>query len=133
MVTNSGSRAGSDVLQLYVEPPEGPLMRPRGQLCGVAKVHLEPGATTTATIELRPRSFAYWDPANTEHLALRRDMAAEALPSSGGADASTTPGWYISPGDYRLCFARSIAEVVHTKTFNIDTGIGPLTSQESLP
>lgn len=61
-VTNAGTRAGSEVLQVYVEPPPGPVTRPVRQLAGFAKVHLAPGESRALTIELPARSLAYWDP-----------------------------------------------------------------------
>jgi beta-glucosidase len=61
-VTNTGSRAGSEVVQVYVHDPESSVPRPEKELRGFDKVHLEPGETKTVTIELGARAFSFWDP-----------------------------------------------------------------------
>lgn len=60
-VTNTGGRAGSTVVQVYLARPSSVIDRPRKELVGFARVHLEPGASATATVELDRRSFAHWD------------------------------------------------------------------------
>jgi beta-glucosidase len=60
-VTNTGARSGSTVVQCYVRPPAGPVVRPVHELKGFAKVTAEPGATITARITLDRRAFARWD------------------------------------------------------------------------
>jgi beta-glucosidase len=60
-VTNTGDRAGSEVVQLYVEPPEGSGHRPPRELRGFAKLHLGPGESGEATFELGVRDFAIAD------------------------------------------------------------------------
>ena len=61
-VTNTGERAGSAVVQSYVEPPSGPLFRPRRELRAFDRVDLAAGETGTAVLEFDDRSFSYWDP-----------------------------------------------------------------------
>ena len=60
-VTNIGHRTGSEVVQVYVQPLDTTVERPDRELKGFAKLTLAPGETTTATIDLDKRSFAYWD------------------------------------------------------------------------
>lgn len=60
-VTNTSERPGTEVVQAYVEPPPGPIERPRRELGGFAKVDLDPGASATVTIHVDPRAFARWD------------------------------------------------------------------------
>lgn len=62
-VENAGDRAGDEVVQCYVHDTVSTLRRPRQELRGFAKVHLEPGERTTVTIPLSMRSFAAWDQA----------------------------------------------------------------------
>jgi beta-glucosidase len=57
-VTNTGARAGSTVVQVYVGGPEG---RPLRWLAGFAKVALEAGEAREVEIALPPRVFAGWD------------------------------------------------------------------------
>jgi len=61
-VRNAGPRAGSEVVQLYVEPPPGPALRPPRELKAFARVELAPGESRTVVLELPPRAFAHWDP-----------------------------------------------------------------------
>src|SRR5262249_6051678 len=60
-VTNTGDRAGSDVVQVYVRDPESTVVRPHQELVGFAKVHLGPGASAEVEVPLDRRSFAVWD------------------------------------------------------------------------
>ncbi len=65
-VTNTGDRAGSDVLQAYVRPGYAPVLRPERELKAFEKITLEPGQTTTVTVTLDPRAFSYWEPTRQE-------------------------------------------------------------------
>ena len=62
-VTNSGERAGQEVVQLYVHDVESRLVRPLRELKAFAKVALAPGETQTVTLTLTGQSLAYYDPA----------------------------------------------------------------------
>jgi beta-glucosidase len=59
-VTNTGSRAGADVAQLYVSDPAASGEPPR-QLEGFARVNLQPGASQTVTFRLTQRNLQYWN------------------------------------------------------------------------
>ncbi len=61
-VSNTGDRAGSDVVQVYVADPEASLPRPMRELKGFAKVALAPGETQRVEIELDARAFAFYSP-----------------------------------------------------------------------
>lgn len=60
-VTNSGSRQGAEVAQLYVSDPSARAERPERELKGFAKVRLAPGETKHVTLDLDARAFSYWD------------------------------------------------------------------------
>ncbi|MCD4686070.1 MAG: glycoside hydrolase family 3 C-terminal domain-containing protein [Anaerolineae bacterium] len=60
-VTNTGPRAGQEVIQLYVRDAVSNLVRPHKELKGFAKIALEPGATTTVTLRLDYQTLAYYD------------------------------------------------------------------------
>ncbi len=60
-VTNTGSRPGKDVVQLYVEPPACQAPRPVRELQGIAKVELAPGERKTVSMTLTARSLSYWE------------------------------------------------------------------------
>jgi beta-glucosidase len=59
-VTNTGSRAGDTVAEIYIAPPKTNL-RPAKELKGFARVKLQPGEAKTVTVPLNTRSFAYYD------------------------------------------------------------------------
>ncbi len=65
-VTNTGERVGSEVVQLYVRPPDGPIERPDRELKAFEKVHLDPGASHTVVLHLDSRCFAHFDTATNE-------------------------------------------------------------------
>lgn len=62
-VTNTGTRAGQEVVQLYVQDIAARLARPEKELKAFAKVYLEPGETKTVSFTLNQKSLAYYDPA----------------------------------------------------------------------
>ena len=59
-ITNSGSRDGHEVVQLYVQRIDAPATRPDRELRRFAKVAIAAGATQTITFELDDRCFAEW-------------------------------------------------------------------------
>ena len=61
-VTNTGSIAGAEVVQVYVHELAPKAVRPVQELKGFAKVFLEPGESKTVEIALDSRSFAFWHP-----------------------------------------------------------------------
>ena len=60
-LTNSGSRAGAEVAQVYIADTHSSVPRPPKELKGFAKVNLKPGETQRVTVELNRRSFSYYD------------------------------------------------------------------------
>ena len=61
-VTNSGTVAGKEIVQVYVSDVLSKLARPIKELKGFAKVELKPGETKTVSVSLDFRSFAYYHP-----------------------------------------------------------------------
>jgi len=57
-VTNTGDRAGAEVVQVYVGGPAG---RPVRTLAGFTKVFLEAGESARVTVPLPRRVFEHWD------------------------------------------------------------------------
>ena len=84
-ITNTGSRAGSDVVQLYVESRCCPVARPVRQLAGFAKVRLGAGECGVASIDVDDKAFRRWDVA--------------------------TSAWTVDRGEYRLVVAASAADL----------------------
>jgi beta-glucosidase len=60
-VTNTGTVAGEEVVQLYVSYPGSSAERAERELKGFAKVVLDPGETRTVQIDLPVNSLAYYD------------------------------------------------------------------------
>jgi beta-glucosidase len=86
-VTNTGTVAGSEVVQLYVSPASGQPLKPL-QLKGFKKVWLEPGESAEVNFELSPDQLAWW---------------------SEGPDGK--PLWTISAGDYLFRIGTSSADL----------------------
>lgn len=89
-VTNTGSRTGKEVVQLYVEDQTGCVSRPPKELKGFEKLELQPGQTRTVRFELDERSLSWYSPS----------------------------GWYAASGQYRLLFAHSSRDVRACVEFN---------------
>jgi beta-glucosidase len=62
-VTNSGKRAGDEVVQMYVEHAGSAVERPIRDLRGYRRLTLGPGETKTVQLPLPISSLAYWDAA----------------------------------------------------------------------
>jgi len=60
-VTNTGQRAGDEVVQLYLRDQVSSLTRPVKELKGFARITLQPGETRTVTFTLTPGSLAFLD------------------------------------------------------------------------
>lgn len=75
-VTNTGDRAGKEVVQLYVSDKTGTPDRPIKELKGFEKVELQPGETKTVAIEIDARALSYFE----ERLG----------------------DWYAAPGTYQI-------------------------------
>jgi beta-glucosidase len=60
-VTNTGTRPGDEVVQLYTRQRRSAVKRPLRQLRAFKKVHLEPGASTTVHLPIAVRDLGYWD------------------------------------------------------------------------
>jgi len=60
-LTNSGARAGSDVVQVYAKEPAGKVAKPRVRLVGFTRVELQAGARQTISIPVQIARMCYWD------------------------------------------------------------------------
>jgi beta-glucosidase len=70
-VSNTGERAGKEVVQLYVRDVEASLQRPDKELKSFTKIQLDPGETKRVTLTLGHDALAYFDD-------LRKEWVAEA-------------------------------------------------------
>ena len=114
-VANSGVRAGTETVQLYVADPVATVHRPEQELRAFARVTLEPGESRTVTLELDRRAFAFWHTAAGRWVveggtfeirvgASSRDVRATAAVELAGdttaaalAAESTADAWFGHP------------------------------------
>ncbi|MGI5239198.1 discoidin domain-containing protein [Dactylosporangium sp. CA-139066] len=94
-VTNTGSRAGTEVAQLYVGHPAAN-GEPPHQLQGFQRITLNPGASGTVTFTLPMRAFAHWDDASQTWIASAGSYqilvgdSSRNLPLTGTETVATT-------------------------------------------
>ena len=96
-VTNTGSRPGKEVVQLYVAPPEGDVIRPVRELKGFEKVELAPGETKMVSFTLDGRAFSYW---NTQ-----------------------IHDWHVESGTYRLQVGQSSRRIVLEESVYVESSV----------
>ena len=60
-VTNTGSVAGTEIVQLYVAKKSSELFRPAKELKGFARVTLAPGEKQRITIMMDDKAFRFWN------------------------------------------------------------------------
>ena len=60
-VTNTGSVAGTEIVQLYIAKKNGELFRPAKELKGFARVTLAPGEKQRISIMLDDKAFRFWN------------------------------------------------------------------------
>lgn len=96
-VTNTGSRPGKEVVQLYVAPPKGDVIRPVRELKGFEKVELAPGETKMVSFTLDGRAFSYW---NTQ-----------------------IHDWHVESGTYRLQVGQSSRRIVLEESVYVESSV----------
>jgi beta-glucosidase len=60
-ITNTGKRAGAEVVQMYIRDLVSSVTRPIQELKGFRKVPLAPGETRTITLEITPDALSFYD------------------------------------------------------------------------
>jgi beta-glucosidase len=85
-VTNTGSRDGADVGEVYVGEEHPAVPRPAKELKGFARVNLRAGATQRVKVLLDGRAFSYFDVSAHEWRADPGDFTV-----SVGSSADQTP------------------------------------------
>ena len=94
-VTNTGTRKGKEVVQLYVAPLNGSIIRPVRELRGFDKIELNPGETKTVSFQLEKRAFAYYD------------MEAE--------------DWTVESADYEIQIGKSSRDIVAAAKVHVES------------
>ena len=93
-VTNTGDRAGKEVIQLYVAPKhETKIARPIKELKGFEKVELQPGETKEVTFTLDSRAFAYYE--------------------------TTLSDWFVENGEYEIQAGTSSRDIALKETVTL--------------
>jgi beta-glucosidase len=137
-VTNTGTRRGSEVVQLYVAPPGGGSGSPERHLRAVkelkafAKVHLDPGESTTVILELGERSFAYYDIVDADWPELTERRANPPAHVHDGPLHHRQAGWYVDSGTYQLHVGRSSANIAHVVEVEVEGSPAPLAADVPL-
>lgn len=94
-VKNTGSRAGSDVAQVYVRDVVSSINRPVKELRGFRKVYLKPGEEQEVSVTLDRRAFECYTP------ALHK--------------------WVVEGGEYEILVGRSSREILLTASVMVDS------------
>lgn len=91
-VANVGERAGTAVPQLYIRDCYSSTVKPERQLCGFARVDLQPGEEKTVQITIGPKSMR----------TLGRDYI-----------------WRVEPGDFNVYLCENSAETHCKQSFRV--------------
>ncbi len=138
-VTNTGTREGSEIAQLYVAAHTPGLHRPKRELKGFQKVCLKPGESKKVTFTLTDRSFALWQdgwkiPAGSYTLEIGPSSRELPLAVTVQKDGQAVPApqwqpcsWYEKPEgtptreDFEKLLGRAYAPIVPQKgSFTLD-------------
>ena len=93
-VTNTGKTTGKEVVQLYVSPKGGKVIRPVRELRAFDKIELAPGEKKTVRFALKSRAFSYWN--------------------------SKIHDWHVETGDYEIQIGKNAAEMLLTETVHVE-------------
>ncbi|WP_301850402.1 glycoside hydrolase family 3 C-terminal domain-containing protein [Rhodococcus pyridinivorans] len=107
-VTNTGERAGAEVVQVYVGVPDSSVARAPRELKGFTKVRLDPGESQLVAVHVRRDDLAYWD--------------------------TRVDSWVVEDGTYSLEIGASSRDIRQTLTVDMtgDAVRIPLTMESSL-
>ena len=89
-VTNTGKRAGKEVVQLYIADKEASVMRPEKELKGFAKVDLEPGQTKEVSFVIDAEALSFFDDKKHEWVAEQGEFEALVGAASDDIKSSVT-------------------------------------------
>ena len=93
-VTNTGSCAGAETVQLYIRDKKCSLERPYKELKGFQKVFLQPGETQQVNITIDKSALSFYD-----------DRIGD---------------WTAEPGDFEALVGSSSAEIIERYTFSFN-------------
>lgn len=87
-VTNTGTQAGDEVVQLYVRFPDSQVARPRKQLRGFQRITLAAGETKSVKLSFPVADLACWSPPQQAWIV--EPGRVELLAGNSSADAALT-------------------------------------------
>lgn len=86
-VTNTGSREGEELVQLYIRLQGTSTAQPVRALKGFQRVALAPGETKKVTFDLAPEAFAIWNDRDQFAVEPAKATVWISPDSSSGTDA----------------------------------------------
>ncbi len=99
-VTNTGARAGAQVVQLYVRDLSPKVDKAVRELKGFKKVALQPGQSALVTLPLRARDFAWCD--------------------------APAKGWRVDAGQYEIAVGDSSRHLTARQTVRVAASLEPI-------
>nr|WP_304971579.1 glycoside hydrolase family 3 C-terminal domain-containing protein [uncultured Schaedlerella sp.] len=96
-VTNTGEIAGKEVVQLYVAPKGGTIIRPVRELKTFEKIELAPGETKKVQFTLDRRAFAYW--------------------------STQIHDWHVENGEYEIQIGRNAQDIVLSHSVTVESEV----------
>ncbi|MFB3896838.1 MAG: glycoside hydrolase family 3 C-terminal domain-containing protein [bacterium] len=95
-ITNTGSRVGEEVVQMYIKHLDSDIVRPLKELKGFKRISINPGKTRTVTLELAGKQLAYWD---------SRLRGNDVIPAKAGSK------FMVEPGRIKVLIGSSSADI----------------------
>jgi beta-glucosidase len=93
-ITNTGSVAGAETVQLYISDLKSSVDRPLKELKAFKKVWLQPGETKTVTLTIDRRALSFWNPQTNE--------------------------WTVEPGTFEALVGTSAGNIIGKVRFSVD-------------
>ena len=149
-VTNTGSMAGAEIVQLYVASKNEKIYHPAKELKGFEKVRLNPGETKRVWFKLGGRDFAWYNAArsrwcvesgeyeilvgNSSRSICLRDSVELMSASASGADLREALPCYYNPGEtltvsdaeFETALGRPLPAEAEGGPLTIDSTVGEL-------
>jgi len=93
-VRNTGSRAGDEIVQLYVHNNDSSDIQPKKQLQGFERVSISPGETKTVTFSLPVEQLAFWG--TGQHAFILNPAKFDVLVGSASDDIRATGSFQVT-------------------------------------
>lgn len=96
-ITNTGTVAGKEIVQLYVSDHTHTTIRPKKELKNFVKIELQPGETKRISMMLTKRSFSWYNPKISD--------------------------WDLATGEYEIQIGKSSTEILLNKTILVKSTV----------